>query len=191
VTDVMPRLTSLTPQRARELAADPDRARLLDRMKSAATFDELEAAGHAQLSWLRANPDDFGVLGAGESLSRSFEALCLRLLLAMGYEAVSDPRYGDLVLWHGPRQPPGCTIAVECVWTHGSVGLEALQVLEASVRRLHASEGLLITNTDVGPQSRDVAAAGNVKLMDGRVLRAYLDEYASDLQSESSIGATA
>ena len=65
----------LTPERARILVADPARQRLLDQIMSATTGEEIDAAWQAQRSWLAANPDDIGVLEAGEDLAYAEEAL--------------------------------------------------------------------------------------------------------------------
>jgi len=71
----LPRIQPLTPDRSRELAADPDRRRLLDQILHATTRDEIGAARAAQRAWLVANPDDFGMLEAGEDLAYAEEAL--------------------------------------------------------------------------------------------------------------------
>lgn len=70
-----PRIQPLTPERARALAADPARQRLLDQIAGAATRREIDAAWQAQRAWLMANPDDIGVLEAGEDLAHAEEAL--------------------------------------------------------------------------------------------------------------------
>lgn len=73
-----PRLQPLSLARARELAANPARARLLKRLAEAATRGQIEAAWNLQRSWLEENPDDFGVLEAGERLAYAEEALANR-----------------------------------------------------------------------------------------------------------------
>lgn len=70
-----PPLQPATLARARELAANPDRARLLEMMASAATREQIEQARSSQHAWLVKNPDDFGVLEAGERLAYIEEAL--------------------------------------------------------------------------------------------------------------------
>jgi hypothetical protein len=65
----------LTPERARELIANPERRRLLDQMMDATTREEIDVAVEAQRAWLFANPDDVGVLEAGEDLAYAEEAL--------------------------------------------------------------------------------------------------------------------
>jgi hypothetical protein len=73
-----PRIQPLSLARARELVANPDRARVLKHMASAATRDQIDAAWSLQRSWLVDNPDDFGVLEAGERLAYAEEALADR-----------------------------------------------------------------------------------------------------------------
>jgi hypothetical protein len=55
--------------------ANPARQRLLDQIMAATTREEIDAAWRAQRSWLVANPDDIGVLEAGEDLAHAEEAL--------------------------------------------------------------------------------------------------------------------
>lgn len=80
-----PRTQPLTGERARALTADRDRHRLLEQITSARTRQEIAAARQAQWAWLVANPDDFGVLEAGEDLAHAEEALAAR-------EGASAPR---------------------------------------------------------------------------------------------------
>ncbi len=42
---------------------------------AATTREEIDAAGQAHRAWLTANPDDIGVLAAGEDLAYAEEAL--------------------------------------------------------------------------------------------------------------------
>jgi len=55
--------------------ADPARKRLLKQIMNAVTREEIDAAWAAQHAWLMANPDDFGVLAAGEDLAYAEVAL--------------------------------------------------------------------------------------------------------------------
>ena len=78
MTRIYPRFPGLGPnakQRTDALLADPERARVADLMLSASTLEEVEAAWVAQHAWLVANPDDFGVLEAGEYLANVEEGL--------------------------------------------------------------------------------------------------------------------
>jgi hypothetical protein len=70
-----PRIQPLTPERAHVLISDPARQRLLDQIASAATREQIDAAWQAQRAWLTANPDDIGVLEAGEDLAHATSAL--------------------------------------------------------------------------------------------------------------------
>jgi hypothetical protein len=70
-----PGLRRLTLARAQELAASPAREKLLDQMASATSRDQIDVARRHQLAWLTKNPDDFGVLEAGERLAHAEEAL--------------------------------------------------------------------------------------------------------------------
>jgi len=65
----------LSLARARVLAADPDRQRLFELIVAASTRDQILQARALQRSWLIANPDDFGMLDAGERLAYVEEAL--------------------------------------------------------------------------------------------------------------------
>ncbi len=72
---VYPGAEPLDAERAAGLAADPRRQRVIARMLAATTEDEIGAARREQKAWLDANPDDFGVLEAGETLSYAEAAL--------------------------------------------------------------------------------------------------------------------
>lgn len=65
----------MSAERARELAATPGREKLFELIWAAWTREAIEAAKDAQLAWLIANPDDFGMLEAGEDLAYAEEAL--------------------------------------------------------------------------------------------------------------------
>lgn len=75
MTEQIPRMQPLTVARARLLAADPNRRRVLDQIAQATSRDEVEAAWAAQRAWLWQNPDDFGMLDAGERLANVEEWL--------------------------------------------------------------------------------------------------------------------
>jgi hypothetical protein len=70
-----PRIQPLTPERAQVLITDPARKRLLDQIACASTREQIDAAWQAQRAWLTANPDDIGVLEAGEDLAHATSAL--------------------------------------------------------------------------------------------------------------------
>ena len=72
-----PPIQPLTPDRARALVADPARQHLLDQIMAATTREEIDAAWQAHRAWLVANPDDIGVLEAGEDLAYAEEALAV------------------------------------------------------------------------------------------------------------------
>jgi hypothetical protein len=74
-TPVYPGAAPLTAERAARLAADPHRQRLIEQMLAATTKEEIAAARRGQSAWLDENPDDFGVLEAGEAVSYAEEAL--------------------------------------------------------------------------------------------------------------------
>lgn len=74
-----PRLQPLSLARARELAANLERIRVLKLMAEAESREQIDAAWELQRSWLVENPDDFGVLEAGERLAYAEEALTDRL----------------------------------------------------------------------------------------------------------------
>src|SRR5262245_14476376 len=115
----LPRIQPLIPERSQTLGADPAREQLLDQIMYAATREEIGAAIQAQLAWLRANPDDFGVLQAGEDLAHAFDSLCVKLLLAMGYEFLpptGDASEDSLLRRRGGA--PGQRIALDCIWTY-------------------------------------------------------------------------
>jgi hypothetical protein len=73
--ETYPPIQPLSPERARQLAADPARQRLLDQIMTATTCEQIDAGWQAHRAWLVANPDDFGVLAAGEDLAHAEEAL--------------------------------------------------------------------------------------------------------------------
>ena len=75
MSEQFPRMQPPTLARARVLAADPARRRLFDQMIAASTREEIDSARALQRAWLHANPDDFGVLEAGEALAYAEEAL--------------------------------------------------------------------------------------------------------------------
>lgn len=68
-----PPIQRLTLERARALAAHPAREQLLDRILSASTPEAIEAARQEHLAWLIENPDDIGMLEAGETLAYAEE----------------------------------------------------------------------------------------------------------------------
>jgi hypothetical protein len=70
-----PPIQLLSPERARALVADPARRDLLDQIMAATTREQIDAAWQAHRAWLVANPDDIGVLEAGEDLVYAEEAL--------------------------------------------------------------------------------------------------------------------
>ena len=72
---ITPRYRPATGERTKELLASPARQQLLDQMLSATTLEEVAVAREAQRAWLEANPDDFGVLEAGETLAYAETAL--------------------------------------------------------------------------------------------------------------------
>jgi hypothetical protein len=72
---VYPGTEPVDAARAASLAADPKRQRLVTQMLAATTEEEIAAARREQKAWLDANPDDFGVLEAGETLAYAEEAL--------------------------------------------------------------------------------------------------------------------
>jgi hypothetical protein len=72
---VYPGAEPVDAARAASLAADPKRQRLIAQMLAATTEEEIAAARREQKAWLDANPDDFGVLEAGETLSYAEAAL--------------------------------------------------------------------------------------------------------------------
>jgi hypothetical protein len=65
----------LSLARARALAADPARQQLFELIVAASTRDQILRARELQRSWVIANPDDFGMLDAGERLAYVEEAL--------------------------------------------------------------------------------------------------------------------
>ena len=75
MTGQIPRMQPLTLARAHALAADLNRRRVLDQIAQAMNRDEVDAAWDAQRAWLSENPDDFGMLDAGERLANVEEWL--------------------------------------------------------------------------------------------------------------------
>jgi hypothetical protein len=73
--ELYPPIEPLSPERARMLVADSARRQILDQIMAAKTREEIDAAWHAHRAWLVANPDDIGVLEAGEDLAYAEEAL--------------------------------------------------------------------------------------------------------------------
>jgi hypothetical protein len=78
MSETYPPIQPLSPERAEHLAADPARQRLLDQIMSAMTREQIEAGWQAHRAWMAANPDDFGVLEAGEDLAYAEEGLVSR-----------------------------------------------------------------------------------------------------------------
>lgn len=74
-----PRIQPLSHERFERLAGDPARRRLLEQMATATTLEEIDAGRRAQRAWLILNPDDFGVLEAGEDLTHAEEALVVEV----------------------------------------------------------------------------------------------------------------
>jgi len=74
-----PPIQPLSPERARELVADPARQHVLDQIRVATTREQINAAWQAHRAWLVANPDDIGVLEAGEDLAYAEEGLAVGL----------------------------------------------------------------------------------------------------------------
>jgi hypothetical protein len=75
VNDDLTQIQRLTLERSRELATDPDRRCLFEQIQHATTRGEIRAARGAQRAWLIANPDDIGMLEAGEDLAYAEETL--------------------------------------------------------------------------------------------------------------------
>src|SRR5262249_14453719 len=86
-----PRLQPLTHERAAALAEDPARRRILDQIALAMSRDELDAAWSAQRAWLWKNPDDFGMLEAGERLANVEEWLASGMADSADVEQDIDP----------------------------------------------------------------------------------------------------
>ncbi len=66
---------SISLERARQLADDPERKRLIAMILAAETSADVAAARRAQAAWLVGNPDDYGLLEAGEMLANAEAAL--------------------------------------------------------------------------------------------------------------------
>jgi hypothetical protein len=147
----------------------------------ASTQDEIGAAIQAQFAWLRANPDDFGVLGGGEDLAYAFERLCLKLLLAMGYEFLPpNGQPGEDSLMRAPGGPADQRISVECIWTYVPAGVDSVHAVTLMMRHLHATEGLLFAGAGLEPEALQEAARRNIRVIDGeqldRLIRAHAPE---------------
>ena len=182
MTADLPRIQPLTPERSCVLGADPARKQLLDQIMYAAIRDEIGTATQAQLAWLRANPDDFGVLQAGEDLAYAFDSLCVKLLLAIGYEFI--PPIGDAgedSLLRRKGGPPGQRIALDCIWTYVPANVKALQRMVAMVRDLRATEGLLITGAGLTDEAGQLAQRLGIQVIDGDELKRLIDTYAPAL----------
>ena len=151
-------------------------------MKDAATFEEIGAALTAQLAWLRANPDDFGVLQAGEALMYAFERLCLNLLEAIGYEFLpptSDAGQDSLLRQKGGA--PGQRIALDCIWTYVPASVDAVWTLVRMVRELRATEGLLIAGAGLNDEALQLAQRLGIRVIDGDELKRLIDANAPEL----------
>lgn len=178
----LPRLQRLTAERARLLVADPARARLTEQMKKAETFEEIGAALSTQLAWLRANPDDSGVLQAGEGLMYAFDRLCLKLLEALGYESL--PPTGDAgedSLLRRKDGPPGQRIALDCIWTYVPASVRALQGMIEMMQALRATEALLIAGAGLNDEALQLAQRLGIRVVDGDELKRLIDTYAPEL----------
>ena len=178
----LPRIQPLTPERSCVLGADPARKQLLDQIMYAATREEIGAATQAQLAWLRANPDDFGVLQAGEDLAYAFDSLCVKLLLAMGYEFL--PPTGDAgedSLLRQKGGAPGQRIALDCIWTYVPASVDSVWTLVRMVRDLRATEGLLITGAGLTDEACQLAQRLGIRVIDGDELKHLIDTHAPEL----------
>lgn len=182
VTNDLPSIRPLTAERVRVLVADPARKLLGELMKDATTFEEIGVALKAQLAWLRANPDDSGVLQAGESLMYAFERLCLKLLEAMGYEFL--PPTGDAgedSLLRHKGGTPGQRIALDCIWTYVPASVDSVWTLVRMVRDLRATEGLLITGAGLNDEACQLAQRLGIRVIDGDELKRLIDTHAPEL----------
>lgn len=178
----LPSIQPLTPERSNILGADPARKRLLDQMMYAATREEIGAATQAQLAWLRANSDDFGVLQAGEDLAYAFDALCVKLLLAMRFEFL--PPTGDAgedSLLRQKGGPPGQRIALDCIWTYVPASTDSVWTLVRTMRDLRATEGLLIAGAGLNDEALQLAQRLGIRVIDGDELKRLIDAYAPEL----------
>jgi hypothetical protein len=70
-----PAIRPLSIERSHQLASSPERSRLFDQIVLAVSQEEIDTARAAQQEWLIQNPDDFGMLEAGERLAYAEEAL--------------------------------------------------------------------------------------------------------------------
>jgi hypothetical protein len=182
VTHDLPRIQPLTPERSRVLAADPAREQLGEQMKTAETFEEIGAAIQAQLAWLRANPDDFGVLQAGEMLAYAFDSLCVKLLLAIGYEFL--PPTGDAgedSLLRQIDSPPGQRLALDCIWTYVPASANSVWTLVRTMRDLRATEGILIAGAGLNDEALQLAKRLSIRVIDGDELKRLIDTHAPEL----------
>ena len=66
---------SISLERVRQLADDPERNRVIAMILAAETSADVTAARRAQADWLITNPDDYGLLEAGEVLAHAEAAL--------------------------------------------------------------------------------------------------------------------
>ena len=163
------------------LRADPTRELLLQQIVAASTHEEIGAAVQAQLAWLKANPDDFGVLQAGEDLMYAFESLCLVLLGAMGYEPVpASDRPGEDSLIRRRAGPADERIAVHIIWTYVPADARTVQVLADTMRDLRASAGILIAGAGLTTEALRSAKALGVRVIDGDELECLLRTYAPE-----------
>jgi hypothetical protein len=164
------------------LGADPARKPLLDQIMYAATRDEIGAAIQAQLAWLRANPDDFGMLQAGEDLAYAFDRLCLKLLLTMGYEFLPPTgEAGEDSLLRRKDEPPGQRIAFDCIWTYVPASVDSVWALDRMMRDLRATEGLLITGAGLDVEASQLTQRLGIQVIDGDELKRLIDTYAPEL----------
>ena len=178
----LPRIQPLTPERSRILGADPAREPLLHQIMYAETHEEIGAAIQAQLAWLRANPDDFGVLQAGEMLAYAFDRLCLRLLEAIGYESL--PPTGDAgedSLMRRKDGPPGQRIALDCIWTYVPASVDSVWTLLRIMRDLRATDGLLIAGAGLTDEAHQLARRLGIRVVDGDELKRLIDAHAPEL----------
>lgn len=151
-------------------------------MKAAETFEEIGAAIQAQLAWLRANPDDFGVLQAGEMLAYVFDSLCVKLLLAMGYEflpCTNEP--GEDSLIRRKDGPPDQRIVLDCIWTYVPVSANSVRTLVRTMRDLRATEGLLIAGAGLNDEALQLAKRLSIRVIDGDELKQLIDTHAPEL----------
>jgi len=183
----LPRIQPLTPERSDILGADPARKRILDQVMYAETREEIGAAIQAQLAWLRANPDDFGVLQGGEDLAHAFDRLCFRLLEAMGYESL--PPTGDAgedSLLRRTDGPPGQRIALDCIWTYVPASVRALQRVIEMMQDLRATEAILIAGAGLNDEALQLAQRLGIRVIDGDELKRLIDTHAPQLNEPTA-----